>query len=151
MFKKDKPEGNGSSLSTDPQTDNIIAFIGKGVEFRGSIAYEGTVRVDGTIEGEIRTDGALLVGEDAVIIAKVAAGAIICKGKMSGDVVAKQKGRLLAPAVFQGSIRTPIFSIEEGVTFDGTCEMTTTEGHDVPVESIPRPVTPLAPMKRANG
>ena len=52
-------------------TENISAFVGRGVEFKGTISYSGTVRIDGSLEGEIRTDGTLLIGEDAVIQAKV--------------------------------------------------------------------------------
>ena len=151
MFKKDKADGTGPGTTPDPQTDNIIAFIGKGVEFKGSITYDGTVRVDGSLEGEIHTSGALLVGEEAVITARISAGAVVCKGRMSGDVLATQKVRLLAPAVFHGSVRTPVFSIEEGVTFDGTCEMTATDAHESAEESASRPMTTLMPMKRANG
>lgn len=153
MFKKDKQESQSGSpeVPPDPPTGDLMAFLGKGVEFKGSITYEGTVRIDGRLEGEIHTGGALLVGEDAVISAKVTAGSIICKGKIMGDVVAKQKVRLLAPAIFQGSIRTPVFSIEEGVTFDGTCEMTAGEVHELPLEPGVRSVAPVSNIKRVTG
>ena len=104
-------------------TEDIIAFVGTGVEFKGTISYSGTVRIDGSLEGEIRTDGTLLIGEDAVIQAKISAGMIVCKGKITGDVVAKEGVKLRAPAVITGSVKTPVLSMESGVLFNGGLEM----------------------------
>jgi cytoskeletal protein CcmA (bactofilin family) len=104
-------------------TENISAFVGRGVEFKGTISYSGTVRIDGSLEGEIRTDGTLLIGEDAVIQAKVSAGRIVCKGKITGDVVAREHMKLRAPAVITGSVKTPVLSMEDGVLFNGGLEM----------------------------
>ncbi|MDF0675881.1 MAG: polymer-forming cytoskeletal protein [Nitrospira sp.] len=118
-------ESNGSSLESmrhEPGQD-VSAFVGKGVVFKGTITYNGTVRIDGTLEGEIHTDGILLVGEEAVITAKVTAGTIVCKGKITGDIHAKDKMKLRAPAIIDGGVTTPVLSIEEGVLFNGTLEM----------------------------
>jgi len=132
---KDKQDGRrtddndldvmSSALDT-PRPDtghDVSAFVGKGVVFKGTISYNGTVRIDGTLEGEIHTDGILLVGEDAVLNAKVTAGTIVCKGKITGDITAREKMKLRAPAVINGGITTPMLSMEEGVSFNGTLEM----------------------------
>ncbi len=133
MWKKDS---DTEAVAKDPSTESgkegeIIAFVGKGVEFRGAITYEGTVRIDGRVDGEIQTGGTLIIGEEAVITAKVYAGTVVSKGKITGDVVAKERVKLMAPAMLSGSVKAPMFSIEEGVTFDGTCEMTGGEVHDL--------------------
>ena len=107
----------------DFRNDDIIAFLGKGTEFKGVMTYEGTVRVDGKIEGEIITKGTLVVGDTAVINAEINAGTIICSGRINGNLVAKEKVQLLSPAVLVGSIKSPALLIEEGVKFNGTCEM----------------------------
>ena len=104
-------------------TGDVIAFVGKGVEFKGTISYSGTVRIDGLLDGEIHTDGILLVGEDAVIQAKITAATIVCKGKITGDIAAKERVKLRAPAVFNGSMKTPMLSMEDGVLFNGGLEM----------------------------
>lgn len=137
MWKQDKQEGKHSmsdeiegedgglsAQSTRPETgEDVIAFVGKGVEFKGTITYSGTVRIDGFLDGEIHTEGVLLVGEEAVITAKVTAGTIVCKGKITGDIHAKEKIKLRAPAVVSGGVKSPMLSIEEGVLFNGTLEM----------------------------
>ena len=115
----------GSALDTPrPETgQDISAFVGKGVVFKGTISYNGTVRIDGTLEGEISTDGILLVGEEAILNAKVTAGTIVCKGKITGDITAREKMKLRAPAVINGGVTTPMLAMEEGVFFNGTLEM----------------------------
>ena len=107
---------------------DVIAFVGEEVTFKGTIRYRGTVRIDGRLEGEIHTDGVLVIGEKAVISAKIEAGTIACQGKITGDITAKERVKLMAPAVFEGSVKTPSISMEEGVVFNGTCQMPTEDG-----------------------
>ena len=117
-------EGAPPAPATPDGTEDIIAFVGRGVEFKGVISYSGTVRIDGYLDGEIHTDGVLLIGDEAVIQAKVTAGTIVCKGKITGDIAAKERVKLRAPAIFNGSMKTPMLSIEDGVLFNGGLEMT---------------------------
>lgn len=112
-----------ASESELEKSQDVNAFIGKGVEFKGNINYNGTIRIDGKMEGEVSTEGCFLIGEDAVVTAKVTAGTIICKGTIIGEVVAKAKVRLRAPAVLEGTLTTPMLSMEEGVLFNGTVKM----------------------------
>jgi cytoskeletal protein CcmA (bactofilin family) len=112
---------SGSSITKEGM--DLSAFVGRGVEFKGTISYSGTVRIDGSLEGEIRTDGTLLIGEDAVVQAKVSAGTVVCKGKIIGDVMAKERVNLRAPAIITGSVKTPMLSMEDGVLFNGGLEM----------------------------
>ena len=131
---------------------DISAFVGKGVEFKGTITYSGTVRIDGYLDGEIHTDGVLLIGEEAVIQAKITAGTIVCKGKVTGDVIAKECVKLRTPAVMNGSVKTPVLSMEDGVLFNGALEMA--HGvRELPREVSLHPVGMIMPpgIKRVNG
>jgi cytoskeletal protein CcmA (bactofilin family) len=104
---------------------NVAAFIGHGVEFKGIIKYQGNVRIDGQLDGEVHANGTLYLGEQAVLRAKISAQAVISKGQITGDITAREKVQLLAPAIIDGSILTPSLLMEEGVTFNGTLEMNT--------------------------
>ena len=165
MWGQEKKEEKGSSEqegeeatmvtanSTIPEgTGDISAFVGKGVEFKGTITYSGTVRIDGYLDGEIHTDGVLLIGEEAVVQAKITAGTIVCKGKVTGDVAAKECVKLRAPAVMNGSVKTPVLSMEDGVLFNGALEMA--HGmRELPREVSLHPVGMIMPqgIKRVNG
>ena len=132
---------------------DINAFVGKGVEFKGTITYSGTIRIDGYLDGEIHTDGVVLIGEEAVIQAKITAGTIVCKGKVTGDVVAKECVKLRAPAVMNGSVKTPVLSMEDGVLFNGALEMAHDGVCDLPRDATLHPVGMIMPpnLKRVNG
>ena len=114
MLKK----GSGVTEQTE-----ITAFLGKGTEFKGVLNFEGTIRVDGKLEGEVISKDTLIAGDSAFLQGEIGIGTLISSGRTVGNIVASQKVHLLAPAVVQGSIRTPKLIIEEGVTFDGKCEM----------------------------
>ncbi len=103
--------------------DDIAAFLGKGTSFKGVITYNGSIRIDGKVEGEIISQGALIVGESAVIEADISVGTIVCAGKISGNVQASGKVHLQSTASLSGSINTPDLIIDQGVAFNGQCEM----------------------------
>ena len=138
--------------SMSDKAEDISAFVGKGVEFKGTISYSGTVRIDGYLDGEIHTDGMLLVGEEAIIQAKITAGTIVSKGKITGEVVAKECIKLRSPAVMNGSVKTPVLSMEDGVLFNGALEMANGV-RELPRDLPLHPVGVIAPpsLKRANG
>jgi cytoskeletal protein CcmA (bactofilin family) len=77
----------------------------------------------GNVEGEIRCNGILTIGEGAEIRAKIWGQAVVIRGKVEGNVTAKEKVELLAPAKLYGNIASPRLIITEGVVFDGDCSM----------------------------
>ncbi|MDA8100873.1 MAG: polymer-forming cytoskeletal protein [Nitrospiraceae bacterium] len=101
----------------------ITAFLGKGTEFKGVLSFGGTIRVDGRVEGEVVSKDTLIAGDEAYLQGDISVGTIISSGKIVGNINAAQKVHLLAPAVIEGNIKTPKLIIEEGVVFDGKCEM----------------------------
>ncbi len=109
--------------SGTPEQAEITAFLGKGTEFKGVLSFEGTIRVDGKVEGEVISKDTLIASDGAFLQGEISVGTIILSGKIVGNINAGQKVHLLAPANVQGNIKTPKLIIEEGVTFDGTCEM----------------------------
>src|SRR5207247_8667951 len=66
--------------------DEVIAFVGHGVEFKGVITYDGTVRIDGRLEGEIHKEGVVVVGGDGVIRGHVHDDGVVWRGTRSGVV-----------------------------------------------------------------
>jgi cytoskeletal protein CcmA (bactofilin family) len=100
-----------------------FTYLGRGAEFRGIANFEGTVRIDGRLEGEVHTKGTLIVGEHAVIRGIVTTGSLISGGKIQGNVSANEKVQILKPGVLIGDVRSPLFSMEEGAHFQGMCDM----------------------------
>ncbi len=102
--------------------EESFTFLGKGSQFKGIVTFEGTIRIDGRLEGEIHTKGTLVVGEHAVIEGDVSADVVISGGRVTGNIIAAEKVQLLATSIVIGTIKTPLLSIEEGVRFSGTCD-----------------------------
>ena len=127
----------------NPQADELnenFTLLGRGVDFKGIVSFDGTVRVDGRVEGEIRTTGTLIVGEHAVIKGIVSAGVLMNSGKINGTITANEKIQILKPGILVGDIRTPLIAIEEGSHFHGMCDMGANQWHDelpAPIEGQP--------------
>lgn len=101
----------------------VVAFFGAGVECIGEIWYEGNVQIDGKLEGTIHTKGTLVIGDRAVVKAKIEAGTVICKGKIQGEVVARESIKLLSPGLIDGTMSAPRLSVESGGVFNGRVSM----------------------------
>ena len=101
----------------------VTTLLGKGSEFEGKLSFEGTVRVDGKLTGEIFTDDVLMVGEGAEVNAEVTVGAIVIQGTVRGNITAKRSVEIHSPGRVKGNINTPSLFIEKGVFFDGHCQM----------------------------
>lgn len=111
-----KPKGH-------PEVEEVVAFLGKGTDFRGVLRFEGTIRVDGRLEGEVFTKDTLIVGESADLLGNINVGRLITSGKITGNIVATTKVQFLAPGSFSGDLITPVLHVEDGFYFNGSCEM----------------------------
>ncbi len=103
--------------------EGTYTFLGKGVDFKGKAKFDGSVRIDGHYDGQIVSKDTLVIGEHGIVKGEITCENMICNGKIEGNVVASQKIQLLKPAVLVGGVRTPSFSVEEGVVFHGMCDM----------------------------
>lgn len=101
----------------------IDAFLGKNTTFKGTLIFDGLVRIDGNFEGNIKTNDTLVVANSGNVKAEVEAGLVKISGKFDGTVSAKTKVELYKPAVVTGTIRAAAVQMEEGVVFNGSLEM----------------------------
>jgi cytoskeletal protein CcmA (bactofilin family) len=106
-----------------PSEPRLVGQLHKGSRITGQLAFEGSVRIDGSVEGEIRCLETLTIGEGAEVRARISSRVVIIRGKVEGNVTAKDKVELLAPGRLFGNVSTPRLIITEGVVFDGDCSM----------------------------
>ncbi len=107
---------------TTPKVD-VNAHLGQGAKIEGKLTFKGSVHIDGRVEGEIIAEDTVVLGESAIVIAKITAAKIVSHGRIEGDIEASQRIELRAPAALIGNIRTPSLIIHEGVTFEGRSDM----------------------------
>jgi cytoskeletal protein CcmA (bactofilin family) len=106
-----------------PVDPGLMGYLYKGSRVTGHLIFQGSARIDGNVDGEIRCHGTLTIGEGAEIRAKISAQSVVIRGRVEGNVTAKDKLELLAPGRLYGNISTSRLVVSEGVVFDGDCSM----------------------------
>lgn len=112
--------------------------LGSDVEIKGNIKFTGELTLDGKLEGEVHTDGVLNLGDSAVVNGNITAQTVVVRGKVNGNITAKEKIEIKSRAELFGDIRAAKLAIEEGVTFVGKTEVN------------PNKVTPVPPLPKTN-
>jgi len=107
---------------------DIKAYLGEDTVFSGTLSFNGVVRIDGKMDGEVNTDDTLIVGENGVLEADINAGTVICRGKIKGTIQASKRIEIHANSEVVGNIAAPALLVENGAIFDGSCDMTGNEG-----------------------
>jgi len=95
----------------------------------------GSLRVDGSLMGDLSADGNVTVGEQGDINGEIAANMVTIGGKVTGTVKAKEKLVLESKCTLKGDIITKVLVIEAGAKFDGKSSM----GDSKPVTTIKPP------------
>src|ERR1700716_4216278 len=119
--------------TTGNSAKNVLA---SDVEIKGNIKFTGELSFDGKLDGEIHSDGTLSLGENAVINGNISVNTIVVRGKVNGNITAKDKIEIKAKAELFGDIRASKLTIQEGVTYVGKTEVN-------PNKAVPTP--PAAP------
>jgi cytoskeletal protein CcmA (bactofilin family) len=120
MFSR---SSKGSTISkvtpveAKPATPSIISAD---VRIVGDVQSQGEVQVDGTIDGDIRTQ-TLLVGEGAQITGEIVADTVIIRGSVTGQVKARSV-ELAKTARLIGDILHEDLAIETGAFLEGHCK-----------------------------
>jgi cytoskeletal protein CcmA (bactofilin family) len=106
------------------RSEAVSTFIGSDARIEGTIAFDGTIRIDGKLSGRIcSAGGTLIVGEQSVVTAEIEVGAAIIMGEVNGTIEASDRIEAYPPCRMSGDIQAPVISIEPGVVFNGTCAM----------------------------
>jgi cytoskeletal protein CcmA (bactofilin family) len=114
LFTKD-------NLKASPEES--ISFVGEETVFEGKMSFEGVFRLEGKFNGEITGRGKLIVGESAVVKAKIEVNAIFIHGLVEGEISVKERADIHSTGKLLGNILTPIITINEGGIFEGHCKM----------------------------
>ncbi len=100
------------------------SVIGRDTEFKGVLKDKENVRIDGKFEGEIQTEGSVIIGEEAVVQANITAKAVDIGGKVVGDINCEGRVELFSSGSLEGKIKASDLTIGPGAFFNGECNMT---------------------------
>ena len=104
---------------------NTINRISVGTIIKGEIVSSSDIRIDGTFDGKVQSNGRVVIGESASV-----KGDIICEnldlwGKVDGNVYVKDTLSLKQGCTVNGNVHIRRFCVELGSTFNGNCKMIT--------------------------
>ena len=105
------------------EESSIKAYLGVDAAFKGTLSFEGTVRIDGKFEGHVTTSDTLIIGETGEVTADIEAGTVVCKGRVKGNILASEKVEMHPKSKIMGDVKTPSLHIEIGAVLDGKCDM----------------------------
>jgi len=103
--------------------NNSKNVLNSDVEIKGNLKFTGELTLEGKLEGDVQTDGLLNLGDSAVVNGNINAQSVVVRGKINGNINAKEKIEIKAKAELFGDIRATKLIVEEGVTFVGKTEV----------------------------
>ncbi len=97
------------------------------VRIQGRVHFVGTLIIDGQLEGEIESEGTLLVGERARLQGEITVGEAIIHGRVEGTLRVSGRCELHASACLVGELAAGRLVLHEGATFLGTSQVAGTD------------------------
>ena len=118
-----------AAASNNNDSKNILS---SDVELKGTLKFNGELTFDGKIDGDILSEGSLSLGDNAVVKGNITVNSVVLRGKISGNVTAKEKIDIKTRTELFGDIRSSRLVMEEGVTFVGQTEVNPGKVHPTP-------------------
>ena len=109
--------GNGAP------SESVISIIGPGMKVVGDCETDGTIRIEGVVEGSVRAGKAVVVGRDGRVHGDITTQDAVISGSVEGTLNAESRLELQATARIDGEIRARRMQLEEGAILNGTVQM----------------------------
>jgi cytoskeletal protein CcmA (bactofilin family) len=103
--------------------ESVISIIGPGMTVVGDCKTEGTVRVEGVVEGSIKAAKAVVIGKQGKVVGDIRTQDAVISGHVTGTLVAESRLELQATCRIDGEIQTRRMQLEEGAVLNGTVQM----------------------------
>lgn len=121
MFSKNNDK---KSMKEEHGSTPNVNMISNGTTIEGAVTTNNDIRIAGTLDGQLATEGKLIVSKGGLITGDVKAKEADIAGSIDGEVMVNEKLILRRSASVKGDITTKSLLVEEGATFDGSCTMT---------------------------
>jgi len=127
--KDKKPATTAMTLPNNNDKDSAqTTVIAKGTVIEGKFICSENVRLDGAVNGEVRVDKRLVMGDGSSVQGNIHARDAAIKGRIKGDVYVKEALHLMDTAVIEGNIHARTMIVEEGARYNGSCKIGETSG-----------------------
>jgi len=113
----------GSSDGDEREASEVVSILGPGMAVEGDCETDGTLRIEGRVEGSVRAEKAVVVGEEGEVVGDIHTGDAVVAGSVTGGIVAESRVELQETARVEGDIRCRRVKLEEGGVVEGRLEM----------------------------
>lgn len=97
--------------------------ISQGSVFCGDIESEGSFRIEGTLKGNLKTSGKVVLSESGKIIGDLECAEADIEGTLEGGIIVKEILNLKSSCDIKGDVITGKLLVEPGANLNGTCTM----------------------------
>lgn len=111
--------------------DNANCIIGEGSIFEGRFYIEGSIRIDGKFQGEIKTGDQLIIAPTGKVKTNIIARRVTIAGTLIGNITASDEVNLIETGKVLGDIVTPKLTVEPGVITEGKITITSNASENV--------------------
>jgi len=123
----------------NPSANGSQTILNSDVDIRGNLKCSGDVFFDGRLEGDMSTEGQLELGENATVRGNLSAGSVIARGKITGNVTARDRIEVKARTDLVGDLRGAKLVMDEAVSFLGKAEIAPSKMSTPSTTHIPKP------------
>ncbi len=99
--------------------EEVTTLIAEEVSIKGELSFTSSLRIDGTFEGELISEGTLIIGPTGVVKANISLQEAFISGTVEGDITVTERLVLRGRATVTGNITAPLISVDEGVSIIG--------------------------------
>ena len=108
--------------------ESVISIIAPGMQIVGDCQTEGTLRVEGSVEGSIFAGKAVVVGGDGRVIGDITTQDAVISGRVAGNLVIGSRLELQSTSVVEGEVHARRIQVEEGALLNGSVHIGETDG-----------------------
>lgn len=105
--------------------NDVVSVIGPGMEIVGDIKCDGTVRVEGQVEGSIKATKSVVVGKGGTVKGDIDTQDVVVAGAVTGTVLGASRVELQETCRVEGDIRSRRVKLDEGGRVEGRLHMGT--------------------------
>lgn len=103
-----------------PRASTVIT---EGVTLTGRLFGEGSLQVEGVVEGEIELQGSVSVSATGLVKGPITAGVVRVAGRVVGNISAQDHLRLEKTGRVEGDVSTASLVVEDGGRLNGRSSM----------------------------
>jgi len=126
MFSSSKDKKPAPAMGLPNANDKegtMMTVIAKGTTIEGKFICSENVRLDGTINGDLKVEKRLVMGDTSEVNGNIHARDAAIKGRIKGDVNVKEALHLMDTAIIEGNIVAKTMIVEEGARYNGSCKI----------------------------